>query len=173
MTETVELETQKQIYVLISKQPGLNLSKIAELLEISIELARYHLQYLEKNELISSAKEEGFRRYYLKGKTGIKDKKFLSLFRQEILLKIVLFLLKNPYSRYKEILEKLDMKTRSLLSYYLKKLVEKDIIKAYGDGKDRGYVVLNEKEVLRFLIEYEPYKILEGLNDTWVDFTMR
>jgi len=82
MTETYEFKTQKQIYILISKQPGLNLSKIAEILRIDIELARYHLQHLEKNDLLTSTKDEGFRRYYLKGMIGVKDKKFLSLFNE-------------------------------------------------------------------------------------------
>ena len=171
MKKAAELEIQKQIYILISKQPGLNLSKIAELLEISIELARYHLQYLEKNELLTASKEGGYQRYYVQGKIGVKDKKFLSLFRQEILLKIVLYLLKNPNSRHKEILKNFDM-SRSLLSYHLKKLAKKDIIDTHGDGKER-YFVINEDEIVRFLIKYEPYKIFEGLSDTWTDFTMR
>ncbi len=173
MNETAELEKQKQIYILVSNQPGLNLSKIAELLEISIELARYHLQYLEKNELIIAEKEEGYQRYYIKGKIGVNDKKFLSLFRQELLLKIVIYLLKNPNSRHKDILKHFDMSTRSLLSYHLNKLIKKGIIHVRGVGKERGYTVINEEEIVRFLIKYEPYKILEGITDTWTDFTMR
>jgi predicted transcriptional regulator len=172
-TETGELETQKQIYILIQKEPGLNLTKVAELLKISVELARYHLQYLEKNELISSEKEEGFHRYYLKGEIGIKDKKFLSLFRQEMLLKIVLFLLKNPNSRHKDILEQLDMKTRSLLSYYLQKLMKKGIVEAQGEGIERRYAVIHEEEIIRFLIKYEPYKVVEGITETWMNFTIK
>ena len=171
--ETGELETQKQIYVLVQKEPGLNLTKVAELLQISIELARYHLQYLEKNELLTSTKDEGFRRYYLKSQIGVQDKKFLSLFRQEMLLKVVLFLIKNPHSRHKEILEQLDIQTRSLLSYYLQKLMKKGIVDGQGQGIERRYVVLHEEEIIRFFIKYEPYKVLEGINETWTNFTMR
>lgn len=173
MQETGELEKQKQIYQLIIKQPGLNLTTIAETLGMSIELARYHLQYLEKNELINSEKEEGFHRYYLKGEIGVKDKKFLSLFRQEMLLRIVLFLLKNPNSRHKEILEHFEMDTRSLLSYYLKRLVKKEILAMQEEGKEHRYRVLNEEEIVRFLIKYEPYKMLEGITDTWSDLNIK
>ena len=172
MTETVELETQKLIYILVSNHPGLNLSAIAEKLTIRIELARYHLNYLEKHQLLTTDKEEGFRRYYLKGEIGIRDKKFLSLFRQEILLKIVLFLLNNPNSRHKDILEKFEM-SRSLLSYHLKKLVKKGIITTNENDRGYGYQVVNPEEIVRFLIKYEPYKIIEGISDTWADFTMR
>ncbi len=173
MSETLELENQKKIYLLISKQPGLSLSKIADILKISIELARYHLQYLEKNDLLSSSKDEGFRRYYLKGEIGIEDKKFLSLFRQEMLLKIVLFLIKNPYSRHKEILKTINIKSKPLLTYYLKKLLKKKLIEAHGKSRERRFVVVNEKEIIRFLVKYEPYNILEGISDTWIDFSIK
>jgi predicted transcriptional regulator len=171
-TETEELETQKQIYLLVSKHPGLNLSTIAEMLRISLPLALYHLRYLEKHNLVSFTKEDGFQRYYLKGEVGVQDKLFLSLFRQEVLLKIVLVLLKTPYTRHKDLLEYFEM-SPPLLSYHLKKLVKKGIIAVQGSGQERGYFVVNEGEVITFLIKYEPYKILGGISETWTNFTIR
>ena len=47
MNESAELEIQKQIYSIIKKQPGLNMSKISELLNINVPLTLYHLRYLE------------------------------------------------------------------------------------------------------------------------------
>ena len=120
MNEILELEIQKKIYSLVLKNPGLNLSKIAEFIGISIQLADYHLHYLERNGLVDSIKQEGYNRYYTKGDIGSRDKKYLSLFRQETLLKIVLFLLKNPYARHREIMDYLQI-SKSLLSYHLKK----------------------------------------------------
>jgi len=167
-----ELVTQKQVYQLISIHPGLNLSTIAEHLNIRVELARYHLQYLEKHDLLTTDKEEGFRRYYVKGDVGVKDKKYLSLFRQEMLLKIVLYLIKHPYARHRDILEEFDI-SRSLLSYHLKKLIKKGIIIQDTAEKASGYSIINQNDIVNFLIKYEPYKILEGLTDTWADFTMQ
>jgi predicted transcriptional regulator len=172
MKEIPEFEIRKQTYLLVVKQPGLHLSKIAELLEISIPLALYHLRYLEKTELLTSSKEDGYLRYYAKGEIGTQDKIYLSFFRQEMLLKIVLFLLKNPYSRHKEIVDNFEI-SRSLLSYYLSKLTKKGIIIVQEEGKEHRYIVVNEEVIIRFLIKYEPYKMLKGLSDTWVDFTMR
>ena len=93
----LEVEIQNNIYSLVINNPGLNLSKIAEYLKISIQLADYHLHYLMKNELIEYVKQEGFIRYYKRGDISRKDKKYLFLFRQETLLKIVLYLLKYPF----------------------------------------------------------------------------
>ena len=172
MKEILELETQKKIYSLISRQPGLNLSKIAEIIQISVQLAQYHLRYLEKHGLISSEREEGYLRYYLAGEIGAKDKKFLALFRQEMSLKIILYIINNPYSRHKDIMSYFNL-SRSLLTYYLKKLIKKGYIGFVEKADKKGYVVVNESEIIRFIIKYEPYKILKGIDETWVDFSFK
>jgi predicted transcriptional regulator len=171
MNETENLETQKKIYILISKQPGLHLNQIARLLKINRPLAIYHLRYLEKHGLITIVKEKGFTRFYIRGKIGIEDKRKLSILRQEIPLKIVLFLLENPLSKHKEILEKFDV-AKSTLSYHLKKLVNHGIINTQVDGEEKGYAIVSEKEIVRFLIKYKPSRIALGLRDTWSDFSI-
>ena len=173
MKKTTDLEIQKHIFSIVSQHPGINLSRVAELSHISIELARYHLQYLEKNEMLTSDKQEGFQRYYPKGEVGVVDKKYLSLFRQELLCKIVLFMLQHPHCRHKDVLDAFEMTSRSLLSYYLKKLIKKGVVGTEGEGKQRRFYLCNEEEIVQVLIKYEPYKILEGISDTWVDFTMQ
>ena len=49
MKESVELEIRKKIFSLIVKNPGLNIRKIAELLNIETSLTIYHLRYLLKH----------------------------------------------------------------------------------------------------------------------------
>jgi len=171
MNKSSELETQKKIFLLISNHPGLHLNKIAQLLSINRPLTIYHLRYLEKHGLIIQVKEKGFTRCYVSGKVGIEDKKKLSILRQEIPLKIVLFLLENPYSKHKEILEKFDI-AKSTLSYHLKKLIKHGIINTSEEGDDKGYAIISEKEIIRFLIKYKPSRIALGLKDTWADFTI-
>jgi len=144
MKEISELKIQKQIHSIIKKNPGLHLSKVAEMLQISIPLALYHLRYLEKNDLITSVKEEGYLRYYESGVIGTKE----------------------------DIVKNLEL-SRSLISYHLKKLVKKEVIKVVAFEEEHGYVVCNPKEVVRFLVKYEPYNLFEGVNKTWLDFTMK
>ena len=74
-------EIRKKIYDLISKNPGLHLSKLAELLNIRSSLAEYHLTYMEKHNLIFSVKKEGeyYRRYFLvDSDLGVRDKAIIS-----------------------------------------------------------------------------------------------
>jgi len=170
--QTSELEIQKQIYSLVLKEPGLTLSKVAEMLNISVELARYHLQYLEKNEVLSSTKEEKFRRYFLINKVGVRERVYFSVFRQEMLLKIVLFILNNPSAKHGEILAHFNMRTRSLLSYYINKLMKKGIIQIQYEGNEYKYVIVNEMEIIQFLIKYEPYTAVDGINESWTKFTV-
>ncbi|MFH1101832.1 MAG: winged helix-turn-helix transcriptional regulator [Methanobacteriota archaeon] len=171
MKQESELEKQKRIYILISKQPGLHINKIGELLNIDRQLITYHLRYLEKHNLITITKEKGYTRCYIKGEIGIEDKKKLSLLRQEIPLKIVLYLLKHPYTKHREILAEFDI-AKSTLSYHLKKLIHQEIIDIQDIGTEKGYLIINEKEIINFLIKYKPSRISRGLKDTWTDFTI-
>jgi predicted transcriptional regulator len=172
MIETADLEIRRKIFNLLSKNPGLNLSTIAEMLDVSIPLAVYHLRYLDKQGLIVSVKEAGYKRYYIKGQMDVKSKKTLSLLRQEIPLRIVLFLLKHPYSHHKEIIKNFDI-APSTLSYHLKKLTNNEIIVEYRHGDKRGYVVVNEKEIIGLIIRYKPSKVLKRFKDAWADFSVK
>jgi len=172
MKEAADIETRKQIFNLIKENPGLNVTKIAELLKIETSLTIYHLRYLLRHDLISIEKEKGYTRCYTKGEIGIEDKKILSILRQEIPLKIVIFLLKNPYSKHKEILKNLDI-APSTLSYHLKKLIKKGIVSLQLINESEGYIVINEKRIIGFIIKYQPSRVALGLKDTWKDFTIR
>ena len=53
MNKALDLETRKKIYHLIAKNPGLNLSKIAEMLQMNVPLVDYHTRYLKDDGLIN------------------------------------------------------------------------------------------------------------------------
>jgi predicted transcriptional regulator len=164
------LITRKRIYDLIIKNPGLHLSKIAESLNIRISLVEYHLQYMERDGLITVNKENGYSRYYVGGsEVGVKDKKIISLLRQETPLKIVLFLLKNPNSRHAIIAEKLGM-TTAALSYHLNKLVEYEIVSKPDSIKAEWYNIKNKKNIKSLLRRYKLQTVIERFTEAWQDF---
>jgi predicted transcriptional regulator len=169
--ETTEVNTQKRIYLLISQEPGLHINKIAQLCEISQPLTWYHIRYLEKHELISVDTDSGFSRCYPKGAFGVEDKKRFSVLRQRLCAQIVLFLLKNPNARHKEIHEHFSI-AKSTLSYHLKKLVHRGIIMMYDSNGDQRYSVVDEQGIISFLMKYEPLGIAAGLNETFEGFTV-
>jgi len=171
MNDVLELETRRKIYDIVAKNPGLHLSKIAELLDMRVSLAEYHLFYLEKNQLVVPVNESGYTRYYAKGEVGTEDKKVLGLLRQNVPLRIILLLLKCDTSQHKELLQNLDV-APSTLSYHLKKLVTCGIISVQAYGEEKGYSVINKEMVTRLLIRYKPYNLIDSFKDIWVDLTV-
>lgn len=170
MEEIADIENRRRIYRLIAKNPGLNLSDISKIIHLSVQLIDYHTSFLEKYGLITSDKQEGYKRYYPTGSIGAKEKKYLSILRQEIPLKIVLFLLEKPNSKHKEILSNFDI-LPSALTYHLNKLIKKDIVEFKKEPGSHGvYSLKNEKEIILFIIKYKPYKILKRFKDTWEGF---
>jgi predicted transcriptional regulator len=169
MDEPLELDLRRTIYKLLVNNPGLNLTGVAEHLNISIPLAVYHLQYLEKHNVIISDKEMGYRRYYTKDQIGTETKKILSLLRQDAPLQIVIYLLQHPYAKHKEILTCFSL-APSTVSYHLKKLVDKGIINEARDETQHGYKITDENTILTLLIQYNPSKIVQQFTETWATF---
>ena len=168
MNDVLELEIRRKIYDLLMKNPGLHAHKIAALLSISGQLCDYHLLYLERYDIISATKEEGFRRYYVKGALGIKDRRRISILLKETPLRIVLFLLQHPHSTHSEILTAVPV-VKSTLSYHLTNLLEYQIITMVTMGNEKRYVVASEREIIELLIKYKPYSRIDSFKDTWVD----
>ena len=81
----------------------------------------------------------------------------------------MLFLLKNPNSKHGDILKNIDV-APSTLSYHLRKLVKKGVIEVQSYGREKIYNVINEKDIIRFLIRYKPSEILRRSKETWTDF---
>ena len=164
--------TRTKILRLIANNPGLHLSKIADMLNIRISLAEYHLGSLERDHLITSVTEAGYRRFYIVHlKITYQERKKLSTLRQETPLQIVFFLLKHPYSTHKEILANMKI-GKSTLSYQLQKLISEQIISMHTKHTEKTYKIINEKEILRLISRFKPYEVLESFKDIWSDFTV-
>jgi len=171
MEDVLNLETRRKIYDIISKNPGLHLSKIANLLSMRISHVEYHVNYLEKHEIITIEKSTGYKRFYIKGTIGVQDKRYLSILRQKTILHIVLFLLKSDTVQHKDILENVAV-SPSTLSYHLKKLVKYNIIDVQRYGENKGYELKNREEIIAWLIQYKPFDLYEGFVDVWTDLSI-
>jgi len=173
MKAVLDREIRKQIFDLIVENPGLHLSKIAEMLGMRTSLAEYHLTYLERNDFVFSVKEEGgyFRRYYTKdAKIGAEDKRVLALLRQKMHLRIVSLLVQKKTLRHRDLLKILDVAS-STLSYHIGRLTAEGIIEVSTYGADKGYRLRDRKLIIRLLLQYELYKLLDDFKDVWEDFS--
>jgi predicted transcriptional regulator len=75
MDDILELETRRNIFDLLKKNPGLHLSKIAQTLKLRVSLVEYHLTYLEKHGLLISDIHTGYKRYIIAGEAKSVQKK--------------------------------------------------------------------------------------------------
>jgi len=171
-------DMREEIHEIVAKTPGIHLSKIAEILEISAQLADYHLLNMEKNNEVIAIKDKGsyYKRYYIEEiEIGSDDKKIIAILRDEIPLKIILLLLDSHSLKHKEIYQILKI-SPSKLSYHLTKLMNKGIIDVISHGKEKGYLLKNKKGIARILKKYEKHLgrhiAIENFNNLWKDMNL-
>lgn len=159
--------SRRRIYKHIVKSPGLHERQLAKELDIPLSTLIYHLHYLEKRELIGAKSGERYTRYYASKKIGARAKEILSILRQKMPRKIVMYLLLHPNSFHREIADRIDV-APSTTSFHLKKLLERDIAKKVKVGKETMYMINEPEQVSDLLITYKE-SFLDSAVDRFVD----
>jgi len=168
MSDVLFLETRKKIFVIVQKNPGLSLSEIANHADLSIPLVDYHLRYMVHHQLLSEVKEQGYKRYYVKGQLGTEDKKMLSIIQQTTPLQIILYFLEHHHGKPQDILKEITISS-ALLTYYLKKLVKNDILTPNTLSGKKDFILVNEQRIINLLIQYKPNVLLQRFTASWVE----
>ena len=91
--DILKLETRRKIYNSILKHPGLHFREIKRRTNIPLGSLQYHINSLNKYELIITKTDYKYKRYYAKQTIGNKDKEIINILRHDIPLRIVLLLL--------------------------------------------------------------------------------
>src|SRR2546429_8746978 len=68
--EILAVKTRKDLYDFVRKNPGFHLRELSRALDLSITLADYHLRFLEKHELITSAMDGEYKRFFPRSRPG-------------------------------------------------------------------------------------------------------
>ena len=123
----LELENRRRLYKLIEEFPGIHFRELFRKTDISMGSLEYHLQVLEKSDLIYLKKEGGYTRYFVQGKLSEADKDLATMLRNDRLRKLLFTLILNPGISHKNLTKELNW-PKSTISFYLKKLQNKEII---------------------------------------------
>lgn len=169
--DALELESRRKIYERIGKVPGIHFRELNRRLKIPMGVIEYHLKYLEDHELIVSRREGRYKRYFIIGKLGSRDKELLALLRQKMPRHILMHLLLHPKTSHKK-LRKLLSISASTLSFHLSKLTDADLIDQVKAGRKFQYIVKDEELISRALIRFKEGFIDDVVNDfvqTWMD----
>jgi predicted transcriptional regulator len=150
-----ELETRKRVYSLVVSTPGVHLREIERQTGLTLGVVRYHLDRLQREELIFAKSDRYFKRFFPKGRIPNVPTETFEALRQESLRRIVLHLLGSPGSSHSIMMTALQLPP-STLSTYLSILLKKRVVRRERRGKENLYFVVDEESVMKVLIVYRP-----------------
>lgn len=164
-----DLLKRKAIYEAIVKNPGIHFRELQRKLGLNVGDLQYHLGVLEKEYLIVSKEEMGYRRYYPRSMENPDDKKYLPFLRQPLTRTILVTLIESGGTT----LETLENETgirRTTILYHLKNLLNNGIVEKLDEKNRTLYRVKNEEEIAKIIIKYrESFQdiIVERFIDFW------
>jgi len=169
--DALELETRRRIYRKVSAVPGMYFRELQRSLKMEIGEAEYHLAYLEEAGLVSVQMEANRKRYFAKGAMDEKDRKLLSLLRQEVPRRIAMEILLAGRRSFAELLESFG-KAKSTLSFHLSKFAESGYLAVERVGKENIYSINEPDAVAKALIAYKETFIDEAVDrfaEAWLE----
>mgnify|MGYP001052743214 CR=1 FL=1 len=172
--EILENERRRKIYAVIEANPGIHLRELQRVLNIPLATLEYHLSYMTRKKIVHRETVGHHKGYYTKP-LNPEDKKVLSALRQKRMREIVLIILANKKVKYQFLLDYFKLPP-STLSFYLKYLVDNNILARDKIGYENLYTVQDEDKVAKVLISYKS-SFLDTLVDkalsTWMETQFR
>jgi predicted transcriptional regulator len=159
-----ELETRRKNYEQIKKSPGIHFRELERRLQMVVGNLQYHLQYLEKKNLIGASNDGDYVRYFVKDRSlSETERKIMYFLRRSGCRHILLQLLNNPDLNNKELSQAVGL-SPSTISWNLNKLVEAGIIEREKTGRISKFTIIDPPAIAELLICYK-----ESFLDTLVD----
>jgi len=121
---------------------------------MNLSTIRYHLNFLERNGILSTKDSQNKKVYFIKGKVDSRDKNTIALLQQKRFRRIFINLILKPNQTQKELAQTLTIH-RSTLSKYLKYVTQFDLLKISHEGKEKRYDISNKSHFLHVLFSYK------------------
>jgi predicted transcriptional regulator len=166
----IELEARRRIYDYVVANPGTHLRAIKDELDMPMGQLEYHLRYMETRGLLDSKEDRYYKRFF-PHEMSATDRRVLSAIRQEKPRQIVLIVLGAPGIDHKAVQEGMGIGASSL-SFYMKDLIEKEIVEKKREGRRSLYTIKDPDRVVKLLITYRPSfldKMVDRFLETWLE----
>jgi predicted transcriptional regulator len=160
--KVLENEHRRTIYNYVKENPGLHMRELQRQLDIPLSTLEYHLDYLEKKDILSQEDDRRYCRYFSEEHTE-EEKVLLSALRQKRLREIILLVLSEGNLCFKDLSEEVSI-AESTLSHYLKLLTERRILVKEKLGAENCYRLKSERNVVVSLLCYKT-SFLDSLVD--------
>lgn len=151
--EALELDARRRIFDHIMATPGTHLRGVHRAVRLPFGQVLYHLNYLEKLELVVVKKDGKFSRYFVKNLLGRKEKDAISVLRHEVPRTVSILLLFHKEMSHKHILEHVAV-SPSTLSFHLSKMVDGGVVSREQRGRESIYRLVEEPLVTKTLIRH-------------------
>lgn len=168
---TENLAIRKKLLDIIKNKPGMHFRKIQREANVAMGELEYHLQVLEKLDLVTKTVSKGYTRYYPAFELGTDDKRIMGHLRQEKLRDIVLYLLSCHEPTHKDVTKHFSL-LKSTTSFYMEKLLSAGIISKEKIGRNVIYNVKEPRKILRLILIYKKgfgEEIVKRVEDLWAD----
>jgi DNA-binding transcriptional ArsR family regulator len=152
--EALELDARRHIYEYILATPGTHLRGVHRAVALPFGQVLYHLNYLEKLDLVVVKKDGKFSRYFVKNLIGRKEKDVISVLRHEVPRTISILLLFRKEMSHKQILEHVGV-SPSTLSFHLAKMVDAEVVAREARGRESIYRLVEEQTVTKTIIRHQ------------------
>lgn len=151
MKDPLSLANRKRIYEFIVGRPGTHVREIERELDLQTGVLTFHLEKLEKGELVRS-EDDGYRlRYYPAKNYILKNRKTLALLRQEQPKKIVQLVLTLGNLSFQQLNAELGV-SKSTLSHHLKKLTGEKLLVAEKVEREVYYRAIDPDQLVNIII---------------------
>jgi len=165
--KVLSLNFRKELYNAIQKFPGMHFRELQRKISIGTGNLDYHLNYLERLNLIKIERSSNKRIYPL----GLNEveRKILGILRQKNFRKIIIKILMERDIDHKGLVNFLNISPSSV-SWYVNKLVENNIIIYYENSKRKKYKLKNEDEILKVISTYKESfidKLVDNFIESW------
>ena len=146
--ELFNLEMRRKIYNYIKDNPGLHLHELARKMNINYNNLRYHIQHLEKYDMIVLKSNNSYTHVYPKENLSRREKEIFNIIRQETPRNILLVFINYIIASQIDLAEILE-KHPTTIEYHLKKLQDLGLIQNVETRNGLSYAQFSETYVSR------------------------
>lgn len=151
MDEALNLENRRNIYQFVAKHPGTHVREMERGLGMQTGLLAYHLDYMEKRQVLRVEEDGYYKRYFPADRFHLKDRQTMSVLRQRMPRKIIMHLILNGPSSFQQLQVAMGI-SKSTLSYHLKRLSARSMIVVSKREKESIYSVEDLSYVADLLV---------------------
>lgn len=146
--EVLGHDVRQAIYDIVTADPGVSISTIADRADVGWGTAVYHLGVLEDNDLVVSMRDGRYKRYYQNGGRFNGTKEALAAIQNETTRDVVEVVIENPGITQTGLCDQLGI-SAPLAHWHLDRLKEADVVEQERDGRyKRHYVPDGTRQVL-------------------------